>query len=324
MLAAPNDKGRVFSCGASSVSRNIKAGHNPSSAENLLESIEAKLLLLNEAVSAGKSMKRNAGARVVKAASAAAPPSTTGKLNAVSAIANVQHVSPTGGKATRAEPGLSLTLPSASASAFRSRTGSSLHHDGNIRAAGQPLAAAACLQPEVAPLPPTVTVTAHPPSVPCIDITLRHAEATCSSPELDSVNSSTERNSPPTDIFASIEANLALLSSVVVPAQFKKRALGTRLQQRAAQPAAAAAAATASKVYHQADHIQDANTQKPPPLLNGPKATKPAAKLSPHAAKSAVVRNPNSNTAATAIKTRAQFMDASEQRTQQLASRWEQ
>ncbi len=207
-----------------------------SCAEDVLTSIKTKLALLDKTLHFDNSRKRVTGARAVKA-TASGSPRTTGKSHRVYEVAQVLELSSSDVKTTAA-----LSISSALSSEPASSESLAVQND----------ASCAPTQQEVC----SDNVQGHGGAGACslsaansssVSISLPDAEA-CPSPPRDFSNTITSSNSPPMDLFSSIEAKLALLSSVVVPPQFKKRALGARRHPPAGQPTGTNSASPAPRV----------------------------------------------------------------------------
>jgi hypothetical protein len=210
--AAASDQAPRTSPAACSEAVDLSVGDAaPPSPVDLIASIETKLALLGNAIHSDKLKKRAAGAPGAKAARAA------GRADAAAAPASAQQLQSPGTTAASA-PAASATiapLPSPSASASAILIPSDVQHDHANQISHTHVEHAAA-----APPPASATRCRHD-TFP--------ATAPSQSPPFTTTGSSSV---PPlnNDLFSSIEANLQRLSSVVVPSQFKKRALGTRLQ----------------------------------------------------------------------------------------------
>jgi hypothetical protein len=219
--------------------------HRPT--EDLFASIESKLAVLSSVVRSDKKIKRSSGALPAKAAAGAASPRATGNMLASRTAGNTQ-ARPSQPGATAAQPVGQLEATVERASLFAQTAPASSLYSPSSSASAAVLAHVICRQSEaprghaVAPLldRPSLALALPPPTSPAPHARHSHPspeQSASAAPSPAPASAILSPNAPPSrapDVFTSIEANLLLLSSVVVPPQFKKRALGTRLPRPAA------------------------------------------------------------------------------------------
>jgi hypothetical protein len=225
-----------------------------SCAEDVLTSIETKLALLDKTMHFDNSRKRVTGARAAKA-TAGGSPRTTGKSHRVSDVAQVPMRSRSHTQATAALCISTTFAPEPASSESPADYNVADYNDADYNDADYNDASSAPIQQQILEIRSdhvhnsgAVACTLSAANSSYVPIILPDTEndVSCASPSRDGRSTITTSNLPCMDLFSSIEAKLALLSSVVVPPQFKKRPLGARRHPPAGQPTTGTNSASAA------------------------------------------------------------------------------